>query len=334
MTLWTPPVSEVGAFVQARNHRKLATAFLRGEGVVSVGDLLPSGSTTSMALNFADGGCFLQLPDGSYDVAWADAAATKPISAAPGSGSRVDLVYVGYQSKEFGDLVNNIDFFIKAGTVGSSLPPAPDPMAATYQLGTLLVPAGAVHGSDCTFTSTASTTAPVRDGGFGEGDLVQTPGNYAQMLRNNTQSLPTAVITGSNFDGAAWSQVNWDFTARDVSQAGTSMPDLANNRMLCPVTGYYSGLVTVGFPASTSPSGIRGLRVRTIAGSLVAQTIETADNFGFLPCRLSCAYEIPADAGHNLVAEVIQTQGSTLVLPGSGGYDTTSWSQRRIAAFS
>lgn len=330
MTIWTPPVSEVGAFVQARNHRKLATAFLRGEGIVSIGDLAVSGSTTSMALNFAAGACFLQYSDGSYDVANFDAAETRTISGAPGSGSRVDLVYVGIKSKEFGDGVNSIDLYIKAGTTSSPLPPAPDPMAATYTLGNLTVPSGATHGSDCTFVPTVTTTAPVRDGGWTAGDIVDQPGNYAQMLRNATQSLPTATITSSNFDGAAWSQVNWDFVANQVVAPGTAMADLPNNRMLSPVDGYYSGLVTVTFPASTTPTGIRALRIRTLAGSLVAQDMKTADNFGFLPARLSVAYEIPALAGHHLVAEVLHTQGATLTLPGCAGYDSTSWSQRRV----
>lgn len=330
MTIQVPPISEIGALVQAFSHRKLATAFLRGEGLISAGDLAVTGDPSVMNLNFAQGGAFLQLPDSSYDVFWSSAAETRTIATPPVSGSRVDLVYLGLKSKEFGDSVNTFDIYIKPGSTGSGLPPAPDVMAATYTLGNLLVPSTATKGSDCTFTSAAATTAPLRDGGYTSGDIVSSPGNYCQMIRAASQSLLTASISGSNFDTTAWTQVNWDTVAKNVFDPGLSMPDTALNRMLAPVDGYVSGAVTITFPAITSPAGIRGVRVRTIVGSLVGQHIETADNFGFLPARLTVAYETPVGAGHDLIVEVIQTQGSTLTLPASAGYDQTSWSQRLV----
>lgn len=333
MTIISPPISEIGAAVLAPSVRRLATAFVRAEGLITGTDLAVTGdpsATAPMLLNFAAGGCFLQYTDGTYDVLYSTATESRTIASPPVSGFRTDLVYAGIKSKEFGDPVNSLDLYVKTGTNGSSTPPAADTMAATYELGQLLVPAGAVHGSDCTFTPTAATTAPLRDGGYTSADIVSSPGNYCQMIRSASQSLPTATITGTNFDTSAWTQIAWDFITKNVFDPGLSMPDPASNLMLSPVDGYVSGAVTVTFPASTTPTGIRGLRIRTLAGSLVGEHIETADNFGFLPARLTVAYETPVSATHHLIAEVIHTQGSTLTLPASSGYDQTFWSQRLV----
>lgn len=335
MTIQQPPISEIGAAVQAFSFRKAATAFLRGEGLISATDLAVTGDPSVRNLNFASGGAFLQYVgglsgDGTFDIFWASAAETRTIATPPVSGSRVDLVYAGIKSKEFGDSVNSADLYIKAGTAGTGLPPAPDVMAATYTLGTLLVPSTATKGSDCTFTSTATTTAPIRDGGYTSADIVSSPGNYCQMIRAASQSLPSAVITGSNFDTSAWTQINWDTVTKSVFDPGLAMPDTANNRMVSPVDGYVSGAVMFTFPPSGTPTGIRGLRVRTQAGSLVGEHIETADNFGYLPARMTVAYEVPIVANHHLLAEAIHTQGSMLTLPASSGYDQTFWSQRLV----
>lgn len=331
MTIQSPPISEIGAAVQAFSFRKAATAFLRGEGLISATDLAVTGDPSVLNLNFAQGGAFLEYPDSSFDVFWSSAAETRAIVTPPVSGSRVDLVYLGIHSKEFGDSTNGPpDIYIKPGTTGSGLPPAPDVMAATYTLGNLLVPSTATKGSDCTFTPTAATTAPLRDGGYTSADIIATPGNYCQMIRSISQSLASATITSGNFDTSAWTQINWNFINVNVFDPGLAMPDTANNRMLTPVDGYISGMVTVTFPPSTTPTGIRAIRIRSEAGSLVAQDMKTADDFGFLPARLSVAYETPAASGHNLIVEALHTQGATLTLPASFGYDATTWAQRLV----
>lgn len=329
-------LSDVGtAAAHARSFRALASAFVRSPGLVSAGDLAVTGDPVAMAVNIDTGCAFCEYDPGQYFESFnVDAPEQRALATA--TGNRMDLVYAGVQSQEFGNGSNHKDLYVVRGANGSTTPPMTDPtmlsMAAVLLIAKVQVPSGATKGSQCTITMLADTIAPVRDGGYKPTDLAGVGANYCQMTRTATQSLPTATINGSTFDTTAWSQVNWTTVTSDVSDAdANSMPDVINNRMLVPVSDYYSGMVTVSFPASIPPSGMRGLRVRTLGGGLVGQTIVPADAFGFLPARLTCSYETPLNGGDHLIAEVLQTQGSTLTLPAAGGYNTTIWAQQRGA---
>lgn len=321
-------ISDVGSNVaHARIIRALAS-FVRVGGIVSVGDLQVTGDPVDLAINCQSGIAFVPMGTRQgFEPFIVDV--TEKRSLASAVASRVDLAYAGVQSKEFGDAVNHKDIFVKTGPNGGTSIPLPDPMAGILNVAKIAVPVGATKGTDCTITMLAQTTTPKRDGGFTAADIAIDDRDYCLVVRNATQTVGSANITAGTFDTTAWTQVNWDTILRSVAPAGLDMPDLAHNQMLVPTDGYYSGQVVVSFPAQVPPVGLRGLRVRTIFGSLVAQTIVAADNFAYLPARLSCAYEVPADAGHHLIAEVLHTAGSNQVMPKHAGYNATAWSQNR-----
>lgn len=197
MTIWTPPISEVGAAVQARNFRKAFSAFINGEGLLKATDLQVTGDPSLLKVNISTGGAMLLLPDGTFDVINADAVEVRTLNSAPTSGgARLDLIYAGMQSEEFGDGANLNDIRYKANpSPGSLTLPTPDTMAGVYPLATVSVPIGATKGTDCTITMLSATTAPVRDGGFTSGDLA---GGGLPVVSNQTVHFGSTGTASTN----------------------------------------------------------------------------------------------------------------------------------------
>lgn len=165
----------------ARTVRALASAFVRNGGLVSNGDLQVTGDPSTLAVN-VDTGCGLVqygAPNQFYEPFQVDTAEHRTLLTA--TGNRVDLIFAGVQSEEFGDSVNKKDLYVVRGVDGSTDVPdvadpgGPGPMAGALPLASIAVPSGATRGSQCTIKMLAQTVAPVRDGGFTSDDLAPTP---------------------------------------------------------------------------------------------------------------------------------------------------------------
>jgi hypothetical protein len=183
VTLVKPTIQEVGAAVHMRAIRMAFSAFLDGPGLAGATDFTVTGDPSSLSLNITAGTAFVQMPGNrnGFVPLISDSTENRPIALAPSSGTaaRTDRVYLGLKDLEFADDRNDWDIFVKANTtVGTGTPPPPDVMAVTYDLGTLTVPAKVTKGSQCVFHRTATTTAPVRDGGFNSGDVNITSGFF------------------------------------------------------------------------------------------------------------------------------------------------------------
>lgn len=204
MTIWNPPISEVGAFVQARNHRKAFSAFIQGEGLLKAADLQVSGDPSLLKLNISPGAAMLQLPDGTFDVVNSDAVEVRTLATNPSGSPRLDLIYAGIQSKEFADAANAADLIYKPNpTPGSLVLPSMDTMAGTYPIASISVPPGATKGTDCTITMLSGTTAPGRDGGYSYGDIAVLPwrevvtikfGSIGQAVTSHTAPFTPSVL--------------------------------------------------------------------------------------------------------------------------------------------
>jgi len=174
---------EIGAQNKVSDIRRALSRWLTSEGVVTGGDFDVTGDPSRLAVNIARGQgvvAFQQAILLDFALFDSDSVEQRTLAAAPGSGSRIDLVYCGAKDKAYGDAVNSVDFYVKTGVVNSGVAPAPDIMAGAYPIAWVTVPAGATLGSQCQVTMLTETTAPVRDGGYSGSDLVIPPPIHVQ----------------------------------------------------------------------------------------------------------------------------------------------------------
>lgn len=194
MTIDQSQLGDVGTNIaHARTIRALASCFVRSGGLVSAGDLAVTGDPSVLAVNIDTGAGLVQYEAANqyYEPFQVDVAEQRSLLTA--TGSRVDLVFAGVQSEEFGDTLNSKDIYVIRGVDGSTTVPdvddssGPGPMAATLPLAKVAVPSGATKGSQCTITMLAQTVAPVRDGGYTTSDLApSTPPLWVTLLQNAT----------------------------------------------------------------------------------------------------------------------------------------------------
>jgi len=174
---------EIGAQNKVTDIRRALSRWLSSEGVVYEGDFNVTGDPSRLAVNIDPGQgvvAFSQAILTDFALFDSDSVEQRTLATAPGSGSRLDLVYCGAKDKAYGDAVNSVDFYVKAGQVNSGHAPSPDVMAGAYPIAWVTVPAGATLGSQCQVQMLTVTTAPVRDGGYSGSDLVIPPPVHVQ----------------------------------------------------------------------------------------------------------------------------------------------------------
>jgi len=172
-------LKEVGQPNHVSDIRRALARWVQTDGVISANDFNVTGDPSLLAVNIDYGQATFSYPAaaglGDMAVFDSDAVEQRNLSTAPGSGSRIDLVYLGVRDKQYGDTVNSNDIYVKPGQVNSGAAPNPDVMAASYPIAAVTVPVGATKGSQCTVQMLTDTTAPVRDGGYSGSDLIIPP---------------------------------------------------------------------------------------------------------------------------------------------------------------
>lgn len=196
MTLLQPGgMREFAAENYMRQLRLLATVLLQGQsGRVGVNDYNATPSNTSMDVQLAAGCSLIQMP-GLYqgaNVFASDAPVTKTLNAAPGSGTRHDVIGIQVWDQEYGDLLDSWDIVYLANpTVNSTTLPAPgmpgvsSPASAAWlPIVGIDVPAKVTTSNRCTFRHLASTVAQIRSGGYTGTDLALPPSDVVTHQEN------------------------------------------------------------------------------------------------------------------------------------------------------
>jgi hypothetical protein len=202
-----------------------------------------------------------------------EAATTANIAAAPGSGSRIDVVYVKQQDATAGvptpDGVTAPLYGVVTGTVGAGKPALP---VGAEELATVTVAAGATstNGAGVTIANTARITvargAPIPVTSQAERDAL--PGKYdgLQVIRRDTTQRRTETWNGSK----------WCFTIRGT--ATNAATDAGGNIIVVHGAGQAPVTFGVGQAAQNSDLKTRIVVVKrsnSDATSLVFVAVRT-----------------------------------------------------------
>jgi hypothetical protein len=212
------------------------------------------------------------------------------VAAAPGSGTRTDLICAQVKDDQSdGSGLQAQQLIAVTGTVGAGVPATP---VNALALATIVIPAG----------KSSIVTADITDRRVGATALSGNKDYFKAYNASTVVTIVTATPTVINFDSAAW-DVRLGFTF-----AGTS-------RYVCQQPGKFSIRGQVAFAAGATGVRQAGIRVNGVAAAVAGGQIPAA---GVGTTVVGFNGDLQLNAGDYIEIYGYHTQGANLNLDNSG----------------